>query len=378
MPENKQVLVAGYFDLFHSGHAKFLEQAASYGELSVLVGSDESSIVNKHKRPIYSQSERAYIVSRIKHVSKVYTPLDPSLTNFENFLSGKDFFIINEDGDMPEKRKVCEKHGVEYIVLKRQPEINTRQLSSSNIKESINLIPQRIDLVSFYDQKNINSLCEGSVILANIKPIDADFRSGLSSSTIEVIKRVFGPSLPKHLDRIELAKIIFAIENPPDREYVSGVVDQLGICLPGINRLHFHGDYFPYKIEKGTEKMVDFLNKFVYLKQTKPRPVGYHVYDGREKINYKNVSAISKLGDEAWQALHEKDIIALGDVINRTHVAQKTMIPGYESDYMKPIIEDIQSRHYGAKVMGAGGYGYIMVLSDNPDKDFIKINITKQ
>jgi len=377
MQESKQVLVAGYFDLFHSGHAKFLEQAASYGELSVLVGSDESSIVNKHKRPIYSQSERAYIVSRIKHVSKVYTPLDPALTNFENFLSGKDFFIINEDGDMPEKRDVCEKHGVEYIVLKRQPEINTRQLSSSNIKKSINLIPQRIDLVSFYDQKNINSLCEGSVILANIEPIDADFRSGLSSSTIEVIKRVFGPSLPKHLDRIELAKIIFAIENPPDREYVSGVVDQLGICLPGINRLYFNGDYFPYKIENGTEEMVDFINEFVYLKQTKPRPVGYHVYDGREKINYENVSAISKLGDEAWQALYEKDIATLGDIINRTHTAQKTMIPGYESDYIKPIIQDIKSRHYGAKVMGAGGYGYIMVLSDNPDKDFIKINITK-
>ena len=39
----KKVLVAGFFDLFHSGHARFLEEASSYGNLSVVVGSDENS-----------------------------------------------------------------------------------------------------------------------------------------------------------------------------------------------------------------------------------------------------------------------------------------------------------------------------------------------
>ena len=35
-----KVLVAGFFDLFHSGHLAFLEESASFGDLYVSVGSD--------------------------------------------------------------------------------------------------------------------------------------------------------------------------------------------------------------------------------------------------------------------------------------------------------------------------------------------------
>lgn len=377
MKKNKKVLVAGYFDLFHSGHAAFLERASSLGELHVVVGSDNSSILNKGKKPVYTQSERAYIISRIKNVSKVHTPEDCSLFNFSNYLDSVDVFVINKDGDSKEKRGLCLDSGVEYIVLDRVPKNNLEQRSSTSIKTNLNLIPQRLDLSGFYDQKIINSLCPGSVILANIDPIDSDLRSGLSSSTINVIKRVFGPCLPKHLDRMELAKMIFALENPPDRKYISGVVDQLGICLPGINRLHFENEYFPSRIEKASGDVIDFLNNYIYLKQTKPRPLGYEVFDGREDINKKNAHVLSEAADACWNSLINKNIKLLGSSINFIHDAQKNMIPGHESEYIKPIIQDIKSRHYGAKVMGAGGYGYIMVLSDNPDKDFIKINITK-
>ena len=43
MNKNRTVLVAGFFDLFHSGHARFLERAAEFGKLTVVIGSDENS-----------------------------------------------------------------------------------------------------------------------------------------------------------------------------------------------------------------------------------------------------------------------------------------------------------------------------------------------
>ncbi|MDA7495694.1 adenylyltransferase/cytidyltransferase family protein [Verrucomicrobia bacterium] len=375
--KNKKVLVAGYFDLFHSGHTAFLDKASNYGELYVVVGSDDSSIINKNKRPIYTQSERSYIVSMMKCVSEVYTPDDCSLLNFSPYLDEVDIFLTNEDGDSKEKRDLCLAHNVKYVVLNRVPHGNLKQRSSSSIKCELNLIPQRIDISGFYDQKTINSLFPGSVILANINPIDSDLRSGLSSSTINVIKKIFGPCLPKHIDRLDLAKMIFALENPPDRKYISGVVDQLGICLPGINRLHFKKEYFPSKIEKAPDSAVDFLSKYCYLKQTKPRPLDYQVFDGKEKINLESARSLSEAADICWKSLLDENIKELGQSINIVHNTQKNMIPGYESDFIRPIINEIQKNHFGAKIMGAGGYGYIFVLTENPESDFIKINITK-
>ncbi len=372
----KKVLVAGFFDLFHSGHVRFLERASSYGNLSVVVGSDESSLINKGKRPIYTQEERAYILSSLKSVSTVFTPKDCTLLNFASFLDGYDIFIINEDGHTEEKKKACESKGVEYIVLKREPLAGLRENSSSSIKEKINLIPQRLDIVGFFDQKLLNSVCSGSVILANINPINAEERSGLSSSTTKVINKIFGPCLPTHLAPMDVAKIVFAVENPPDREYISGVVDQLGICLPGINRLHFKNQYFPNLVEETPLEIRTWLNKYAYLKQTKPRPLGYDVFDGREDFSSKNVSSLSELGGKVWKSLQNKDIISLGSFVSQTHEAQKRMIPGYESDYASGILKGLNNNHFGAKLMGAGGYGYAFVLSENPESDFIKVTIT--
>ena len=187
----------------------------------------------------------------------------------------------------------------------------------------------------------LNSVYPGSVILANIKPIQAEERSGLSSSTTKVINKIFGPCLPKHLAPIELAKIVFAVENPPDRKYISGVVDQLGICLPGINRLHFKNEYFPSLVEETPVDVRKWLSKYTYLKQTKPRPDGYDVFDGREDFTENNVKKLSDLGLKVWRAIQNKDIINLAKLLNETHEAQKNMIPGYESDYAYNVLKHL-------------------------------------
>lgn len=374
--KRKKVLVAGYFDLFHSGHVAFLEEAACYGDVSVVIGSDESSLINKGKRPIYTQDERKYIISSLKFVDKVFVPKNCTPLNFEPFLKDHDIFIINEDGHSKEKEKICKQNGLDYIVLERKPLKGLTENSSSLIRSKLNLIPQRLDIVGFFDQKLLNSVYPGSVILANIKPIKAEDRSGLSSSTTKVINKLFGPCLPKHLAPIDLAKIVFAVENPPDRQYISGVVDQLGICLPGINKLHFKNEYFPNLIEETSLEIRKWLSQYTYLKQTKPRPKGYEVFDGREKFSESNVKKLAEISDKIWLCLKDKNINYFGELLNSVHAAQKDMIPGYESEYSKPIIQSIKNNHLGVKLMGAGGYGYALVITEKPEKDFIKVTIT--
>ncbi|EPV9213564.1 adenylyltransferase/cytidyltransferase family protein, partial [Campylobacter jejuni] len=54
----KNVITFGTFDLFHYGHLRILERAASLGDkLIVGVSSDSLNFAKKHRYPIYSEQE---------------------------------------------------------------------------------------------------------------------------------------------------------------------------------------------------------------------------------------------------------------------------------------------------------------------------------
>lgn len=71
---NKIVLTNGCFDLLHSGHIHSLEKASKFGdELWVALNSDSSvRSIKGSNRPIYSQYERAYMLSSLRFVSLVF------------------------------------------------------------------------------------------------------------------------------------------------------------------------------------------------------------------------------------------------------------------------------------------------------------------
>jgi hypothetical protein len=45
-----------------------------------------------------------------------------------------DFYVVNEDGDVPEKRKFCENREIEYVVLKRAPKEGLPQRQSTDLR----------------------------------------------------------------------------------------------------------------------------------------------------------------------------------------------------------------------------------------------------
>lgn len=374
----KKVLVAGYFDLFHVGHVQFFKEASKFGDVYVSVGTDENSEINKNKIPIYNEEERKFLVENCKYVKEA--DISYGQKNSMSFIPylekiKPDIFITNEDGDSALKQELCKRYGIEYIVLKRSIE-NLPVRSSTSIR-NIDRIPLRLDLVGFYDQKYFNSVLPGSVILANIETLNVEDRSGMSSSTRKLIRKIFGNSLPKNLNRKELAKIIFSIENPIDSKYISGVVDQLGICLPGINKLDFDNNYWPYSITSiENNDYINYLNNYLYLVQTKPRPDGFNLFDGRENFSFENIKRQRDLGIECWESIKKMDIKHFSKCINNVHDNQKQIIPNYESEYCKNIIENYRKNHMAVKLMGAGGYGYILVVTDTPENNFIKVHIT--
>jgi cytidyltransferase-like protein len=62
------VLVAGFFDMLHSGHIRFFEEAAKYGRVIVSIGSDDNSLLSKGRKPVFSEKERQYMVESIRFI----------------------------------------------------------------------------------------------------------------------------------------------------------------------------------------------------------------------------------------------------------------------------------------------------------------------
>ena len=80
--EGKTVIFAnGVFDLFHVGHARYLEAAASLGELLVVaVNSDASTRAYKGPdRPVIPQAERAEIICALSVVDRVLIFDEPNV-----------------------------------------------------------------------------------------------------------------------------------------------------------------------------------------------------------------------------------------------------------------------------------------------------------
>ena len=122
--QRKKVIVTGSFDWLHSGHIRFFEEASKLGDLYVAVGHDENiRLLKGEGHPMFSQDERIYMVQAIRFVAQAL------LTSGHGWMDAApeiarirpDIYVVNEDGDRPEKQKFCREHGLDYVVLKRTP-----------------------------------------------------------------------------------------------------------------------------------------------------------------------------------------------------------------------------------------------------------------
>ena len=133
----KKVLVTGCFDWLHSGHARFFEEVAALGDLYVVLGHDQNiKLLKGEGHPMHPEEERRYMVGAIRHVKQAlltsghgWLDAEPEIERFQ-----PDLYVVNEDGDRPEKREYCDAHGIEYRVLKRQPKEGLPARQSTDLR----------------------------------------------------------------------------------------------------------------------------------------------------------------------------------------------------------------------------------------------------
>jgi len=135
-----KVFVSGCFDVLHSGHIRFFEEASSYGELYVSIGSDKTIQELKHRTPLYNENERLYMVSSLKFVHKAFIAKGSGKLDFLEELKAlhPDIFFVNSDGDTKEKRNAITSLGIRYVVSARLPKEKLPPRSTTAIRQILN------------------------------------------------------------------------------------------------------------------------------------------------------------------------------------------------------------------------------------------------
>jgi cytidyltransferase-like protein len=132
-----KVVVSGCFDWFHSGHVRFFETAAGYGDLYVVVGSDANlRLLKGEGHPLFPQEERRYMVQSVRFVAQALVSTGSGWMDAEPEIERirPDVYVVNEDGDRPEKQEFCRQHGLEYVVLRRTPKPGLPRRQSTDLR----------------------------------------------------------------------------------------------------------------------------------------------------------------------------------------------------------------------------------------------------
>jgi len=222
------------------------------------------------------------------------------------------------------------------------------------------MIPYRIDIAGTWgDHPFINAIYPQDVICVSV---DGKFKKGmgLSGSTREVIIKNSRYTM----------KTLFEIENK-GKKFMSGSQDLLGIFLPGLKKLKYKENYWPENNYLYiTADKLKWLERVLYLVPTKKRPKDLNVL-GELRLTKKKAKIYAKSTKKVWKAIINKDIKALGKEITNNHNILMSMMPRRDVNFNIKSVKN----SYGYKLCGAGGGGYLLVVSNKKVKGGIKFKI---
>lgn len=375
----KKVFVSGCYDMLHSGHVAFFEEASQLGDLYVGIGSDKTVNELKARKTVNSEAERLYMVKALKSVKEAWINSGVGMLDFVEELKQlkPDIFFVNTDGHTPAKEQLCKELDIDYVVSKRIPHGNLPARSTTALRQVCN-IPYRIDLAGgWMDQPYVSKHHPGAVITVSVEP-DYEFndRSGMATSSRKSAIEMWQTDIPEG-DKVTLARTLFCYENPPGTKYVSGSQDSLGLVLTGLNRFYYDNDFWPEQIDSVLdEETLNWIQERIWIIPLLPRASDYDVL-ANTHIDVAGAKRLSEASDACWKALLSQNAEAVGTAMSASFEAQTTMFPNMVTPEILSQLETYKPQALGWKLTGAGGGGYFIFFSEKPIEKAIQIRIRR-
>jgi hypothetical protein len=275
-----------------------------------------------------------------------------------------DYFVVNVDGDTPEKRQLCQELGIECVVLERKPYTGLAERSTTALRQR-DYLPYRIDLAGgWLDQPFVSQHYPGAVVTISLEPThEFNERSGMASSTRRHMRELWGVKIPPG-EYEKLAKVLFCYDNPPGAKMISGSQDAIGLVFPGLAYSYYENGYWPSRIEhRLDEPLLRFVEHALYLVPLGPRFADFDVL-ADTVINRERAKALADAAEAHWDSILRQDIVAFGRSMREGFEAQVAMFPHMMNARVAALIDEYHNRALGWKLSGAGGGGYLILVSD--------------
>ena len=123
--KKKAIIVSGYFNPYHRGHAELFEKAKEEGDLLIVIVNNDFQRELKGSKAFQDQDERVDLIRTIRFVDIAYVSIDEDQTQIETlkmlytrygdalelaFANGGD-----QNNDTIPERSICEALGIELI-----------------------------------------------------------------------------------------------------------------------------------------------------------------------------------------------------------------------------------------------------------------------
>ena len=145
--DQKIVLATGSFDLLHAGHVVFFEDCKDLGGVLVVgIGSDEACREKAPDRPIMNEHQRLKVLDNIKPVDYTFIHKSPPKgSKYHNVFAEEileklrpdKWVMIKESSEIPYRKKISDKYGVELVLTERHCPPEFENVSTSKIIEKI-------------------------------------------------------------------------------------------------------------------------------------------------------------------------------------------------------------------------------------------------
>jgi galactokinase/mevalonate kinase-like predicted kinase len=197
----------------------------------------------------------------------------------------------------------------------------------------------------------------------------------MATSTRKKAIELWNDTLPMENPE-KLAKILFRYDNDPGTKDVSGSQDSIGITIPGVNRFYYDKEkYWPSRFETVSDlSVIKWLEDRLYMVTLWPRPAGFVVLENTN-VTVENVMKLNEGAEMAWEGLIKKDIALFTKGFTASFNSQITMFPKMINEKIAGVIDSYRDTALSWKLSGAGGGGYLILISEKVIPNAIKVRI---
>jgi hypothetical protein len=143
--------------------------------------------------------------------------------------------------------------------------------------------------------------------------------------------------------------------------------------FPGLAYAYYEGEYWPSRIEhRLDESLLQFVESSIYLVTLGPR---FGDYDVMANTNFdrEHAKALADAAEGHWQSILDRDIVRFGQTMRKVFEAQVGLFPNSMNERVAALIDEYRDSAIGWKLSGAGGGGYLVLVSEKPIPDAVRV-----